>query len=313
MKEHRPPLIIHHRGCSDGICGALVLWLYCSKNAEVMDAQYGDPPPTDEQVSGRKVYIVDFSYPKETLIHLNEVASSLKVFDHHKTAQENCAGLSFCAFDQSRSGARIAYDFVEPSLLRCKGVDEDLKDRLDHLTQYVQDRDLWKWRLPHSRKVSLWLASYPRTIVSWFATLQSFPHASVRGPEDYDEILSAAQVLKRQIERDLDSLSQGARLARVKLVTLSGETKVRTAAVVNSPLLQSELGERLLQSYDVDMAVIFFISKDGYYIYSLRSNRDDVDVSVLAKAFDGGGHPKSSGFKTLIPPNAIFIWEEGDQ
>lgn len=36
---------------------------------------------------------------------------------------------------------------------------------------------------------------------------------------------------------------------------------------------------------------------------SLRTTRDDIDVSLLAKAFNGGGHKKAAGFKLAKPQN----------
>jgi len=36
---------------------------------------------------------------------------------------------------------------------------------------------------------------------------------------------------------------------------------------------------------------------------SLRTTRDDIDVSLLAKAFNGGGHKKAAGFKIAKPQN----------
>jgi len=107
--DTREPLIIHHQGCSDGICGALILHTGLS-GGELLDAQYGDDPPAPELVKDRDVWIVDFSYPREELLKINELANKLVVLDHHKSAAANCEGLDFVVFDTERSGAMLAYD-----------------------------------------------------------------------------------------------------------------------------------------------------------------------------------------------------------
>lgn len=43
-------------------------------------------------------------------------------------------------------------------------------------------------------------------------------------------------------------------------------------------------------------AVLVLHEEDGFVRGSLRTTRDDVDVSALAKLFGGGGHTKASGF-----------------
>lgn len=45
-------------------------------------------------------------------------------------------------------------------------------------------------------------------------------------------------------------------------------------------------------------AMLLVEEPDGSVKGSLRTNRDDVDVSEIAKRWDGGGHKKASGFKT---------------
>src|SRR5262249_25358010 len=64
------------------------------------------------------------------------------------------AGIA-CVFDMERSGARLAWEYFFPE-----------KDP-PWLVNYVQDRDLWRWKLPHSREVSAFIASCSHDFQLW--------------------------------------------------------------------------------------------------------------------------------------------------
>ena len=66
---------------------------------------------------------------------------------------------------------------------------------------------------------------------------------------------------------------------------------------VNSPILQSELGNYLCK--DHPFAAFYHIDKDLGEVWSLRSDKNDlgaVDVSEIAKSFGGGVHKNAAGF-----------------
>ena len=83
-------IVIYHGGCWDGFCAA---WLLRGRypDAEFIPARYGDPAPM-EKMAGSRVFVVDFSYPRNVLIEMHRLAYSLVVLDHHKTAQKDLEG-----------------------------------------------------------------------------------------------------------------------------------------------------------------------------------------------------------------------------
>ena len=114
-------LVIYHADCYDGFTAA---WIarQVMPDCELFPASYGKPPPY-ELARERAVYVLDFSYPREEMIELNECASALRVLDHHKTAEENCRGLAFCDFDMDRSGAGMAWDYFNSGALRPRWIE----------------------------------------------------------------------------------------------------------------------------------------------------------------------------------------------
>jgi oligoribonuclease NrnB/cAMP/cGMP phosphodiesterase (DHH superfamily) len=286
--QDRVPLIIHHAGCSDGICGALVIWLGLGRRGELLPAQYGDDPPAEDVVRDREVWIVDFSYPRDTLVHLHELAAALVVLDHHKTAAANCEGLDFCEFDMERSGARMALDRVYAQL-KAEGVPLP-GPALDLLVDYVQDRDLWRWELPWSREVNAWLASWPRTLESWRKVLSMFTY---HGVVDELVVKEGAAILRR--EQQLVEIICG-RAKSSRWTAVQGTRSISgSCLIVNASVLQSEVGDELASVDGVDFAAVWYQRADGRRQYSLRS-RGDFDVSALAQMYGGGGHRRAAGF-----------------
>jgi oligoribonuclease NrnB/cAMP/cGMP phosphodiesterase (DHH superfamily) len=254
-------IIISHKSCMDGMASAWV----CKKRyptAEVYFAQYGEPMPEIPYYSS--VIMVDFSYPREQLEKLhNQVEKRLIVLDHHKTAQKDLDGLPYAQFDMNECGATLAWEYCFPDVERPLILD------------YVKDRDLWLWALPNSREVSAALQLHVQTFED-FNTLE------------IDSLIKDGITILSYQRKMVNSLSDKAKIEDV------GGYSVPT---VNSPVLQSEIGERLLELYPQHpFAAIYFQLDLNTRVFSLRS-RKDFDVSVVAKTFGGGGHAQAAGFK----------------
>lgn len=84
------------------------------------------------------------------------------VLDHHKTALEQLSETAVGenvtkVIDMERSGATIAFDYfkeklkLEPNQMV---VEVGEFDRVGSLFKYIEDGDLWRWRLPNSKAFS---------------------------------------------------------------------------------------------------------------------------------------------------------------
>ena len=60
-------IIIYHKNCNDGFGSALVAWLKFKDDAEYFPASHYSQPP---DVTGKNVYICDFSYSKNILLNM---------------------------------------------------------------------------------------------------------------------------------------------------------------------------------------------------------------------------------------------------
>lgn len=259
-------VVVYHGNCYDGFTAAWVALqgLSGQGHIEFVSAKYGDDAPA---VKGQNVYIVDFSYPQHVLLNLAEF-NHVTVLDHHKTAQANCEGLAFCTFDMERSGAGLAWDHFFPGQPR------------PALVSYVEDRDLWRFTLPHSREVHTWIASWPKTFDAWDGI------AAVLD-DDLGHAVTAGTHILRFERQKVEEICKEATFVDL------GDGQI---PAVNCPYSFGSLaGEYLNLKYPLaPYAAYYFDRCDGQQQWGLRSV--DFDVSKVAKRFGGGGHKHASGF-----------------
>lgn len=273
------PLILYHRD-TDGFVAALCYYIVLRDNAEYRSIQYGEPPPDD--VKDRLVAIVDFSFTRDVTERLfTDTGGKLLVLDHHVTALTELQGLSYCQVDVNKSGALLTYQHLSPELKsmaerRLNDVDHPMVLHLEQIVQLVDDQDRSVNRLPDAKAASIAFFAYGFDFEFW-RTVVLRRNLDVTIKEGrcmlaYEQRL-VEMLLRNQYEGTLD------------------EHKCR---VVNSATLQSELGYRLADHNTI--AVIWFRTAEGRYVYSLRSTDNGPDVSVIAKQYDGDGHPRAATF-----------------
>lgn len=274
-------LVLYHANCWDGFCAA---WAYhrADPNAEFVPVQYGDAPP---DVTGRDVYVLDFSFKRDVLLAMKAAARSLLVLDHHKTAEADLAGLDFCTFDMGKSGGRLTWEFlVEHFTERTSG-------KTPWLIDYTEDRDLWRWALPQSREINSALRTYPLDFDQWDAL-----HAD---PESVPKLAREGAAILRAEKAIVDSHVKNARET-----TIDGHKVL----CVNATTLVSEIAGELAK--DRPFGVCWFEGDDNERVYSLRSRDGGVDVSEIAKKHGGGGHRNAAGFRALAT-GALGTFSEG--
>lgn len=286
----KKPLVIYHDNCLDGFTAAWIFYNKYGDGVELIPGQYQAQEIPD--VSNRHVFLVDFSYPKAVVIQILEQCKSLTIWDHHKSAIENLKDIRdpklFTDFDINSSGARITWDNLYP--------DKPTPD----IIAYTQDRDLWKFELNKSKEYNEGLFALPRSFLMWDKTFYNEPKST-------DEMITRGTTLLEKFNTDLERLLTDS----VSYGMLDGHV----IPCVNLPgMYASEAGNRLSRASP--LALIYHIKNDEL-IVSLRSNKDNpdhVDVSEIAKFFEGGGHKHAAGFKikghfAILSFLSAHMWE----
>src|SRR5438270_1356027 len=278
------PVVLYHGDCADGLTAAWIARQALKEREPFFfPVQYGAPPP-EEAFSGRCLYVLDFSYPEDVLEHMISLARSVVVLDHHKTAKDDLEHLAkkygineahvLIHFDLAKSGARLAWEHFNP---KAPGDPPPL-------VLHVEDRDLWKWDLLNSRAISAWLASFPKTFEAWDEA-----NGQLESVGDCYAARQGEAILRYQ-ERVVENHVKHA--VEVEI----GGHKVLCC---NCTTLISEVGGRLAEGRP--FGATWFQRQDGKLVYSLRSRQGGVDVSKIAKANGGGGHPAAAGFEVTPP------------
>ncbi len=243
----------------DGFGAAWALWKRFP-HAQFVPVKHGFPQP--EGLDQQHVVMVDFSYSREAILALADRTASLQILDHHITAESALADLPFAYFDMDRSGAVLAWEWAHA-------------EPIPWLLQYVQDKDLWHWHLPHSREISAALASYPFNFSTW----DQF---------QFDLLKIEGTAILRHENSVIDKLVQGA-----IMISLAGHT----VPAVHSPVLASQIGERLAAVHPFG---VIWHQNDGRRYFSLRSKSGGISVSDIATQYGGGGHTHAAGFSFAI-------------
>jgi hypothetical protein len=273
----RAPLVIYHAGCRDGFAAAFCAWLYFEGKADFHPAYYGTDPP---ERGGGHVFILDFSYPREKMLKL-ATTSVIHVLDHHKTAEADLRDLvddigrlgvssespDEVIFDMGRSGAGIAWDYFNEGCPRPLFVN------------YVEDRDLWRWKLPHSQEINAYLGAIPFEFAEWKKLI---------GLTE-DMLIERGLITAMKVKQYCVEVGKNARILDVL-----GCAEVPIVCAPQCDI--SELLEHLMDKHESFISVGWWQRADGKFQYSLRS-RGELDVSEIAKRYGGGGHKNSAGFQ----------------
>jgi oligoribonuclease NrnB/cAMP/cGMP phosphodiesterase (DHH superfamily) len=202
--------------------------------------------------------------------------------DHHKTAIEQYAKeidivehprFVDCSSIE-KSGATLAWDYWS-RLFQEAGFSKP------PMLDYIQDYDLWTFKLPSSREVNAVAQSRERTFENW------------------DELMSTSLA---DIPR-LHLLGEAIRNAKLQDIRNAIETSLMWQTIggyvvptLNAPpAWASEAGHMLLELHANVAFVATYYDKRGARVYSLRSTNEREDVSQIAKEKGGGGHRNAAG------------------
>jgi len=274
------PMVIYHGNCADGFSAAWCFWHKYGEGADYVAGVYQTPPP---DVTGREVFLVDFSYKRAVVEDMLKVAASVTLIDHHKTAIDDLRPLKeqilmtngegmgdnfgwYC--DLNRSGATLAWDYL------FHGQDRPL------LLGHIEDRDLWRFKLPGTREIQAMVFSYEYSFELWDKLMAA----------DQVELLkmtAAGAAIERKHHKDVAELVGVCQ----RTMSIGGHT----VPVASLPYtMVSDAAHAMAEGQP--FAACYWDTADGR-VFGLRSTDEGLDVSEIAKLYGGGGHAKAAGFK----------------
>ncbi|BFI32236.1 uncharacterized protein MPTK2_4g04030 [Marchantia polymorpha subsp. ruderalis] len=333
-------VVLYHYPCPDGVFAALAAHLYHSAVGcpvhFLPNSVFQPLTVKDLNVEGVDVfYLLDFAGPQSFAVDLAHKAKQVIVLDHHKTALEtlprNGEGPQnlLSVLDMSRSGATVAYDYFQeklqtadlkklpPSLIYSRNpvsqsvnlLSESKLQRVRALFKYIEDADLWKWKLPDSKAFSSGLSDI------------GLEFSYLKNPGIFEQLLELdTQDLicrGRESLKSKQAVIDGVLVESFRLALGGGQFGHCLAVRADdSAHLRSELGNQLaaksLTSELLPIGAVIYV-QPGYegtetqFKVSLRSIGESADTTKISQAYGGGGHRNASSF--LISREELERWK----
>ena len=300
-------IIFAHSHCNDGLVAASImkysLQLANHVEPEVIFVKYGKEQEAISKAnidSETTVYCVDFAFNKETTLNLCKLAKLVYVLDHHKTANENLHDLRThynfnFIYDVEKSGASIVRDYCKNHLNLYSHIKLNQKEILNKVVNMVEDRDLWKFKLPMTKEFSEYVFAYvqPNDIDRMTEILFKYNLLQLKTicSSGYTIMEYKNNIIKKKLDSYIPTYFH---VDNTKLLIIN-ETQQD---------LVSQLGNDLCKKYDVPVC-LYNISGSEYSTemkvnLSFRSMDHLEPVDDIARLFSGGGHRNAAAGKCSL-------------
>jgi oligoribonuclease NrnB/cAMP/cGMP phosphodiesterase (DHH superfamily) len=276
LESKKKIVVLYHANCSDGFGAAWAAWKKFGTRADYI----GIDPRTlpDKTLKNKEIYILDSAYPAQTLAKLKKRNKKVIVIDHHLSNKDDVKFASEYLFNLNHSGAVLAWQYFHP------------RKSLPRLLRHVEDFDLWRFRLSHTREFSAIINDFGFDFKIWNKLARD-----LENPKKRNALAQKGKLLLDYENKLIERIVKNA-----EVVNFMG---YKTLAV-NSPIFESEIGHYLYKK--LPPTAIVWRVKNGKITVSLRSN-GKVDVSKIAAKFGGGGHKAAAGF--ALKRDARLPWK----
>jgi len=231
----------------------------------------------------------DFCYNVEEQKQIFKEAKSCVIYDHHEGKKDFMQNYSNCYYDEEHSGAYLAFRYYFGT------------ENVPLFIRYIQDRDLWSWKLKDSRQFSCYLFyEIQFDLDVWYETFCDDERQCFISD---DNLLYKLSVETGDLYYKIQSKIVSSVVRAASRLTFCNVP----AAIINTKDHISEVAECILETKkDVSVAIVWsFDHKKSQYRFSIRSRKDEVDCSVLAKLYGGDGHKQAAGFRVTSLSNEI--------
>lgn len=276
-------IIVFYHDDLDGFTGAWAAWKKLKDRAEYIKISH-DPDNYDFlfKLEGKKIYMVDYCFKAREMLKLSS-KNKVILIDHHFSCKETANLLPGSVFDDKHSAAFLSWKYFQNG------------KKAPLIIRYVEDYDIWKFKLPHSKELTAVLNIYSFNFKAWDKLAKIFQNKNKK-----KELVKKGRAIIDYQKSLIGELSD-----KGQEVVFEGYD----AIAVNSPILSSEIGNHIYTKTGKIAIVWSHKGKNAPKIHvSLRGN-GKINLSELAKKFGGGGHKASAGFAFVIDGDIDFPWQ----
>ena len=271
----KPIVVLYHAECSDGFGAAWGAWRHFGSDAEYIAVEHQSPIP--DGLQDKEIYLLDFTYPEKIVRKLMDENKRVTAIDHHVSVADVTRMTQDGVYDNDHSGAMLTWMYFHSDT------------PAPFLIKVIEDHDLHRFAIPETEDLFDWMELFDFEFKVFDRIAEE-----LEKPETLQAALEKGRFIRRYREKMIERF----------VVNSSYEVELegRTVGAINTELYHSETATALAEKYGVGIA--WRVRPRGVYV-SLRS-RGEVDVSIIAVHYGGGGHAKSAGFVVRSPEDLPF-------
>ncbi len=272
MEKLKKIVVIYHDQCRDGFGAAYAAWKKFGDDASYIPRKTQDPIP--EGLENKELYIVDYSYKKPELDALVKNNDSVVVIDHHETSQEAVTSFKENVFDMTHSGAVLSWMYFHPNT------------EVPKLLLYVEDHDLWRFKMEFNREFGSALGEYNQDFETWNQL-----NLNLENRDHFSKFISIGSAIADFEDKHVQKL-----LAfKEKALFEEHEIYAVNCSRIYRSIVAHELSTLNGKEGGIEMAIVYY-RYDGKVHCGLRSN-GEVNVAKMAEKYGGGGHKNASSIR----------------
>lgn len=285
--------VLYHSRDLDGYCSGAI----CKKkypDAILIGYDYGQPIPMEQIKPGQPVIMVDVSLPMEAMVTMG--LHSRKQFtwiDHHQSAI-----LDYQALEKSEPiKASYINAVLKQGISACELTWQYLfpDDKMPTAVSLLGQFDTWRNENKTAWDLIILPFQYGMKLLS-ITTAQEFPQYLLTDfvdNKDLDNIIANGKLIL-EYQKNIDVVNMQS--------AFEVEFEGLKAIACNGAGLGSMAFDSVPDLADYDLMMPFKFNGQNWS-FSLYTAKDNVDCSVLAKKYGGGGHAAASGFiMDELPP-----------
>jgi hypothetical protein len=272
-------ICIFHSRDLDGICsGAILQKRY--PEARMIGYDYGEPIPA-EIIPDEDLIIADVSFPVPLMVKISQQQRSFIWIDHHVSAAteflalEDKGHIEFI-YDSRVAACELTWKYCFPDTPIPPGV------------LLLGEYDSWRNQDEYRWKTAILPFQWGMRVLC--NSIDNFPSGALEGPLAsanflHDTITAGGSILRYQELQD----------ARACKGVFKAVFEGHPAICLNKGLANSMTFDSIWDPEKYHIMISFAYHKDKW-IVSLFTTRNDVDCSLIASQWGGGGHRKAAGF-----------------
>ena len=294
--------VLSHKADLDGILSAVIANNYIKARYDDPDiflCDYGDIPKEFNHENYDTIYVLDFS--DEELFTNPKIKNKIIWIDHHQSAINKKYDVNQYCIDKV-AACRLVFQFFTNIDYSFLTKDDYIKREVAEpaLVTLAGEHDIWDENSPLAHKFNFGIQELSISNVEDLLKNTSSVFLTKNKEEDIFTIRKLGDNARRVFD---NILIKGSGVIEFISQTSKciGNTKRFKQGGIIFAVFNTHIKSSLIHELepDEDALMIYSIKNNRVYC-SLRTSRDNVDVSKIAIMFGGGGHKKAARFEMEI-------------